>query len=939
MSAAHVLPPIPDGGWRERWVDLWETDAAAQVRAPEHWSETACAAAVAGGLAAAIDEEAFDVEAGAALIGAAVCEWADAAKLPGADRLGQAAAEGLTQRRFVLDPVLSRAAQDGGLVYSAAVIDWPRARADERAAVERAQAMLASGARIGLRGAPSAAALEALAAIARLAPSAEGGPRILLAATDERTLEIGLALERRDAAALAGADRLDEALGVLARARAEAGNDAPGVLRALAEAMHLGARGPDLDAALAGAHDPDAHRRAVSALSPGGGLLVAGSASLSRADVALIGPAAADPSGAFKGPGLGVGATLNLAAFVNADGVDGDGLADAAGLLAAVLHAALAAQEDRSASPRRMAIKLAGFGEALLRAGCSYDSPAARRLAAAMTALVSAAAAASLSGIDRPDHWPAPDAIDTNALAQAAEALANEAAAAGEADADAMAGMAGALWAATRPGPYGGHIAVVDDTFAAAALGLSAPGAAPAARAVSFAKRGDGAYGRHLTAAAAAALAARGYDAAAISAIRLRVEGARTLAQAPAGLNHESLRRLGFTDIALEALEEALADGLSLRAALHPVVLGEEFCAETLGIAGAGAELAQKLGFTPDALAAADAHVFGTDDIAQAPGLKPADAALFGPVGPTAELALAEAIRPFVTAGHAVRLSASRAEAETLRARAATLGFSLFSVAAPGMALPDLATLKPPPAPAPVALAERLAAAYPGPPPAPEKTGLEGRSEGRRRLPDRRKGYIQKASVGGHKVYLHTGEYEDGALGEIFIDMHKEGASFRSLMNNFAISISIGLQYGVPLEEFVDAFVFTRFEPAGEVRGNDSVRHATSILDYLFRELAVSYLGRGDLAHVDPFAARADGLARGAIEAQAAARLISRGYSRGRARDNIVVLGAGKPGERPRRADNGYLGDACSSCGHFTLEQKADGTIVCAACGAITKGA
>ena len=122
----------------------------------------------------------------------------------------------------------------------------------------------------------------------------------------------------------------------------------------------------------------------------------------------------------------------------------------------------------------------------------------------------------------------------------------------------------------------------------------------------------------------------------------------------------------------------------------------------------------------------------------------------------------------------------------------------------------------------------------------------------RERLPNRRKGYTQKAIVGGHKVYLRTGEYEDGTLGEIFIDMHKEGAAFRSLMNNFAIAISIGLQYGVPLEEFVEAFTFTRFEPSGMVEGNDAIKMATSILDYIFRELAISYLGRTDLAHVQP---------------------------------------------------------------------------------------
>ena len=133
----------------------------------------------------------------------------------------------------------------------------------------------------------------------------------------------------------------------------------------------------------------------------------------------------------------------------------------------------------------------------------------------------------------------------------------------------------------------------------------------------------------------------------------------------------------------------------------------------------------------------------------------------------------------------------------------------------------------------------------------------------REKLPERRKGYTQKAIVGGHKVYLRTGEYGDGRLGEIFIDMHKEGAGFRAMMNNFAIAISVGLQYGVPLEEYVEAFTFTRFEPAGMVQGNDSVKNATSILDYIFRELAISYLDRTDLAHVKPQGAAFDDLGRG----------------------------------------------------------------------------
>ena len=119
----------------------------------------------------------------------------------------------------------------------------------------------------------------------------------------------------------------------------------------------------------------------------------------------------------------------------------------------------------------------------------------------------------------------------------------------------------------------------------------------------------------------------------------------------------------------------------------------------------------------------------------------------------------------------------------------------------------------------------------------------------RSKMPDRRKGYIQKVTIGSHKIYLHTGEYDDGKVGEIFIDMNKEGELVKALMNNFAIAISLGLQYGVPLDEFVDAFIETKFEPSGEIKGNDRILNASSILDYIFRELAISYLGREDLAH------------------------------------------------------------------------------------------
>jgi ribonucleoside-diphosphate reductase alpha chain len=251
----------------------------------------------------------------------------------------------------------------------------------------------------------------------------------------------------------------------------------------------------------------------------------------------------------------------------------------------------------------------------------------------------------------------------------------------------------------------------------------------------------------------------------------------------------------------------------------------------------------------------------------------------------------------------------------------------------------------------------------------------------RKRLPQRRKGYTQKAVVGGHKVYLRTGEYEDGSLAEIFIDMHKEGSAFRSLMNNFAIAISIGLQYGVPLEEFVEAFTFTRFEPSGLVEGNDTIKMSTSLIDYVFRELAISYLGRNDLAHVQPADLTPDTVGKGHAEANLAGlggradHVVPRGVVAGYVRSKLTLLHGGvshgatpatsrdgniavalnamsetslalaeaqveddSPASTARAAQiraariKGYEGDSCSECGNFTLVR--NGTCLkCDTCG------
>jgi len=164
----------------------------------------------------------------------------------------------------------------------------------------------------------------------------------------------------------------------------------------------------------------------------------------------------------------------------------------------------------------------------------------------------------------------------------------------------------------------------------------------------------------------------------------------------------------------------------------------------------------------------------------------------------------------------------------------------------------------------------------------------------RSKMPDRRKGYIQKATIGDHKIYLHTGEYDDGRVGEIFIDTNKEGELVKALMNNFAIAISLGLQYGVPLDEFVDAFIETKFEPSGEIKGNDRILNASSILDYIFRELAISYLGREDLAHTPSISRSTNDRVATEDEEDTFIKLVkditSKGFVRNNYKDKLVDL-------------------------------------------------
>lgn len=482
-------------------------------------------------------------------------------------------------------------------------------------------------------------------------------------------------------------------------------------------------------------------------------------------------------------------------------------------------------------------------------------------------------------------------------------------------------------------------LAPLDDAELALRLGGVSLGTLPLPPVVALAETDDGQVVHILSEAALSGLAALGAD---LDAARLHALGSGTLAEAP-GLGHAELHALGFTEHEIAAVEARLPLADDLPSAFAPAVVGVGFVADVLGasdeaILDPAFDTLAVAGFSRATVAAAERHALGAGTLADM--ADEAVAALFADPTLADRLAMTAAVetvcaQPAITV-LTLPFDAGRGEVLEAMRQAAQAGVGAVRVrrAEPparfALDLPEPEAPRAARPPEPV-VTERVV----------EKIVEVERN--RRKLPDRRKGYIQKASVGGHKVYLHTGEYDDGELGEIFIDMHKEGAAFRSLMNNFAIAISIGLQYGVPLDEFVDAFVFTRFEPAGPVTGNDSVKSATSILDYVFRELGVSYLGRADLANADPGELNADGLGNGKADApggagplppydaepQPASRFISKGFARGAAPDNLVFLPFG--GRKAELSSESFqrAASVCPACG----DQAVIGG-VCAACGA-----
>ena len=513
---------------------------------------------------------------------------------------------------------------------------------------------------------------------------------------------------------------------------------------------------------------------------------------------------------------------------------------------------------------------------------------------------------------------------------------------------------------------------------------------------VKFKKLAGGGYFKIINRSVPAALENLGYSSSQIEEIISYAVGHASLGNAPV-INPTSLIGNGFGPTEIAKVEAALAQAFDIRFVFNQWTLGTEFCTDVLGIPAdklndPSFDLLRHLGYSRAEIDAANDHVCGTMTLEGAPHLKPEHLSIFDCANPcgkkgkrylsvNSHIDMMAAAQSFISGAISKTInmanSATIEDCQKAYERSWALGVKANALYRDGSKLSqplasalveddddaaDILESGTPQEKAAV-IAEKIV----------EKIIVkEVVKSHREKMPERRKGYTQKAVVGGHKVYLRTGEYSDGSLGEIFIDMHKEGAGFRAMMNNFAIAVSVGLQYGVPLEEFVDAFTFTKFEPSGMVQGNDSIKNATSILDYIFRELAVSYLDRTDLAHVKPQGASFDDLGRGEEERlsnvaevtegsahkslEMLRSISSTGYLRKRlpqelidlqtsslafgaadvalVQSSVAVAEAIAPvDERTKAKMQGYEGDPCGDCGNYTLVR--NGTCMkCNTCGA-----
>ncbi|MBW7835672.1 MAG: vitamin B12-dependent ribonucleotide reductase [Sphingomonadales bacterium] len=720
-------------------------------------------------------------------------------------------------------------------------------------------------------------------------------------------------------------------------------------------------------------------------------------------------------------------ASLNLLTFRNEDGsFDVDAFCHAVRIWTVVLETSvLMAQfpSERIAQLsyefRTLGLGYANIGGLLMAMGLSYDSDAGRALCGAITALmtgVAYAASAEMAGelgafpgyaanrdhmlrvirnhrraahgektgyedVATPpvalDHKNCPD----RALVKAAKAAWDDALALGEKH-----GYRNAQATVIAPTGTIGLVMDCDTT-----------GIEPDFALVKFKTLAGGGYFKIINRIVPEALRVLGYRAEEIEDIINYAVGYGTLKGAPR-LNHETLKAKGFAQAQLDAIEQGLASAFDIKFVFNKWTLGEDFCRKVLGVSDEQLndytfDLLSALGFSKDDIEQANLYCCGAMTLEGAPHLKAEHLPVFDCASPCGRIGkrslsveshirMMAAAQPFISGAISKTINMPNSatvedckEAYQLSWRLALKANALYrdgsKLSQPlNAALLDAEDLEDEDMTLPQkaqVVAERIIERI-----------VEGGPARRQRMPQRRKGYTQKAIVGGHKVYLRTGEYDDGHLGEIFIDMHKEGAAFRSLMNNFAIAISIGLQYGVPLEEYVDAFTFTRFEPSGRVEGNDAIKMATSVLDYIFRELAVSYLGRNDLAHVEPNDLHPDALGHGVLaektddDVTAAERALDKVMtlaSTGYVRSNLYVLNAPRAAEAKAELAasavavateykaavgaslsvsasasamaarvyearmKGYEGDACGECGNFTLVR--NGTCLkCNTCGA-----
>ena len=440
-------------------------------------------------------------------------------------------------------------------------------------------------------------------------------------------------------------------------------------------------------------------------------------------------------------------------------------------------------------------------------------------------------------------------------------------------------------------------------------------------------------------------------------------------------INEESLREKGFGDEQLEAIEEALPSSFEVKFAFNQWTLGEDFCKEELGLsdkqlANPKFDILKHLGFSKEEIQEANDYVCGTMTVEGAPHLKDEHLPVFdcanrcGRIGtryikPGGHIRMMAAAQPFVSGAISKTINLpNEATVEDfkeaymqsweLMLKANALYRDGSKLSQPLNSLSDVfedldeEDLDEETSEAQdkvVETAERIIHKY---------------VADRQRLPNRRSGYTQKVKIGGQSVYLRTGEYENGQLGEIFIDMHREGAAFRSLTNCFAIAISLGLQHGVPLEEFVDAFTFTKFEPSGTVNGSPHIKMTTSVIDYIFRELAVTYLGRDDLAHVpaEDIMSRKMRPSEEAEQAREKAKRVDPNLdpdSSDDSEEEAEAVTQSQPAQQAQAADDddsyqsdyekakelGYTGDSCPECGSMTMVR--NGTCQkCITCGSTT---